>query len=199
MIKKLIALTSILCCTLALPISSNAMELEKDNQKSELRLLDYTIDEIRQMKLGQYYQELFPEIWEEMTDEEREQVKDLPYPSENQRASSLGVYKGTTSIRQVASMQIEMKSKTYRYLTGPTAKKIRHSYVYYDRAGNTYGGGLSGDVDTKSYTSSMRSGTTIPVGKIMRAETVHTVTFPSNYKPTVQTFTSYSGEIKISY
>ena len=45
----------------------------------------------------------------------------------------------------------------------------------------------------------MRSGTTIPVGKIMRAETVHTVTFPSNYKPTVQTFTSYSGEIKISY
>ena len=181
MIKKLIALTSILCCTLALPISSNAMELEKDNQKSELRLLDYTIDEIRQMKLGQYYQELFPEIWE------------------NQRASSLGVYKGTTSIRQVASKQIEMKSKTYRYLTGPTAKKIRHSYVYYDRAGNTYGGGLSGDVDTKSYTSSMRSGTTIPVGKIMRAETVHTVTFPSNYKPTVQTFTSYSGEIKISY
>ena len=60
MIKKLIALTSILCCTLALPISSNAMELEKDNQKSELRLLDYTIDEIRQMKLGQYYQSFLP-------------------------------------------------------------------------------------------------------------------------------------------
>lgn len=180
----------------------NAIELENYNQsEEELELipLGYKIDEIRNMKLGQYYQELFPEIWNDMTDEEKEFVKDLPYPSEDQRASSVGLYKGTTSIKQIASKQIQMTAKTSRFLTGPTAKKLTHSYVFYDRSGNTYGGGSDGAVDTTSHTSTMKSGATIPVGKIMRAETVHTVTFPSGYTPSTQTFKSLSGEINISY
>lgn len=196
-------MAAIICCTsIGGGSFVNAIELDKDNQQLEglqLRPLGYTIDEIRHMKLGQYYQELFPEIWQDMTNEEKEFVKDLPYPSEDQRASSVGVYKGTTSIKQVASKQIQMTAKTYKFLIGPTAKKLHHSYVFYDRSGSTYGGGIDSAVDTTSHTSTMKSGATIPVGKIMRAETVHTVTFPSGYTPSVQTFTSLSGEIKVSY
>lgn len=203
-LKGIVMMMATIICCISIGGGSfvNAIGLENDNQQGEglqLRPLGYTIDEIRNMKLGQYYQELFPELWQDMTNEEKELVKDLPYPSEDQRASSIGLYKGTTSIKQVASKQIQLTAKTYKFLTGPTAKKLHHSYVFYDRSGNSYGGGIDSAANTTSHTSTMKSGATIPVGKIMRAETVHTVTFPSGYTPSVSTFKSLSGEIKVSY
>ena len=75
--KKLLSILSLTMFGLlfANAPTTSAETLENEN----LVKLEYTIDEIKAMSLGEYYQNIFPETFDEFTAEQKEELFDTPY------------------------------------------------------------------------------------------------------------------------
>ena len=75
--KKLL---SILLLTMFGLLFANAPTTSAETLENEnLVKLEYTIDEIKAMSLGEYYQNIFPETFDEFTAEQKEELFDTPY------------------------------------------------------------------------------------------------------------------------
>ena len=106
--KKLLSILSLTMFGLlfANAPTTSAETLENEN----LVKLEYTIDEIKAMSLGEYYQNIFPETFDEF---------DI--------------------VSKVSSSEIRYSAKTQMNFTdGSKAKKIHHSSIIYDDKGTTW-------------------------------------------------------------
>lgn len=159
-----------------------------------LKKLEYTIYEIREMSLGEYYEKIFPEIFEEFTEEEKEILFKTPYPKETENSNSKGLINGWSSMEKKNSTQVNYTVRTDIYATHK-AKKIQHSIVMFDQNGTTWMSEGTSGTDTKSFAT--RGYKDIKTGNRYKIETVHTITMPSNYSPTVSSSKSDSAWISM--
>lgn len=151
-------------------------------EESELRPLDYTIDEIRQMTMAEYYSKCFPEIWETCTPSEKEEYSKIKYSdldeASNRSIPIVNVF--------VASGAIESPSKKTAkgqvVIMGDgsvKASRMDISYILYDSTGATYAGGSGGKSNATYYGMKFES-RVIPSGKKVYVESVNKLKFNSN-------------------
>lgn len=159
---------------------------------TDLVKLDYTIDEIRQMSLGEYYSKIFPETFDEFTEEEQEQLFNTPYLSNKTRAAvEFGPGLASSFLTKTATNRFKYDVTTHlKFSDGSKAKKIHHSSVLTDKNGTTW----MIRTDTKENTNffNMSGYKDVTSGQYY-LETVHTVTAPSGYYPKTASTVSGSG------
>ena len=136
--KKLLSILSLTMFGLlfANAPTTSAETLENEN----LVKLEYTIDEIKAMSLGEYYQNIFPETFDEFTAEQKEELFDTPYSTqtlnERNRIIDGALMTVSSTLSKVSSSEIRYSAKTQMNFTdGSKAKKIHHSSIIYDDKG----------------------------------------------------------------
>ena len=163
-----------------------------EESSTELVKLEYTIDEIRQMSLGEYYSNIFPETFDEFTKEEQEQLFNTPYLRNKTRGSvEFGPGLASSFLTKIATNSFRYNVTTHlKFTDGSIAKKIHHSSVLTDKNGTTW----MIRTDTKENTNffNMTGVKDVTSGQYY-LETVHTVTAPSGYSPKTASTISGSG------
>lgn len=167
----------------------SAETLENEN----LIKLDYTIDEIRKMSLGEYYQNIFPETFNEFTDEQKEELFNTPY-ERNQNSKGVvdfGPGYGSSFLTKTSNNRFNYSVTTnLKFTDGSVAKKIKHSSVLVDSNGTAWM--IRSDSKSDSNYFNMSGYKDVTAGRYY-LETVHTVTAPSGYWPSTASTVSSSG------
>lgn len=196
--KKLLSILSLTMFGLlfANAPTTSAETLENEN----LVKLEYTIDEIKAMSLGEYYQNIFPETFDEFTAEQKEELFDTPYSTqtlnERNRIIDGALMTASSTLSKVSSSEIRYSAKTQMNFTdGSKAKKIHHSSIIYDDKGTTWM--IRSDSKTDSNYFNMSGPKSIKKGKY-KMETVHTVDMPSGYWPKSTSKTTTSAWLTVN-
>lgn len=196
--KKLL---SILSLTIFGLLFVNAPTTSAETLESEnLVKLEYTIDEIKKMSLGEYYQNIFPETFNEFDLETRAELFATPYSTqtldEKNRIIDAGLMTASSTLSKVSSSEIKFSSKTQMNFTdGSKAKKIHHSSIIYDDKGSTWM--IRSESKTDSNYFNMSGPKSIKKGKY-KMETVHTVDMPSGYWPQSTSRTTTSAWLTVN-
>ena len=196
--KKLL---SILSLTIFGLLFVNAPTTSAETLESEnLVKLEYTIDEIKKMSLGEYYQNIFPETFNEFDLETRAELFATPYSTqtldEKNRIIDAGLMTASSTLSKVSSSEIKFSAKTQMNFTdGSKAKKIHHSSIIYDDKGTTWM--IRSDSKTDSNYFNMTGPKSIKNGKY-KMETVHTVDMPSGYWPKSTSKTTTSAWLTVN-
>ena len=196
--KKLL---SILSLTIFGLLFVNAPTTSAETLESEnLVKLEYTIDEIKKMSLGEYYQNIFPETFNEFDLETRAELFATPYSTqtldEKNRIIDAGLITASSTLSKVSSSEIKFSAKTQMNFTdGSKAKKIHHSSIIYDDKGSTWM--IRSESKTDSNYFNMSGPKSIKKGKY-KMETVHTVDMPSGYWPQSTSRTTTSAWLTVN-
>ena len=196
--KKLL---SILSLTIFGLLFVNAPTTTAETLESEnLVKLEYTIDEIKKMSLGEYYQNIFPETFNEFDLETRAELFATPYSTqtldEKNRIIDAGLMTASSTLSKVSSSEIKFSAKTQMNFTdGSKAKKIHHSSIIYDDKGSTWM--IRSESKTDSNYFNMSGPKSIKKGKY-KMETVHTVDMPSGYWPQSTSRTTTSAWLTVN-
>ncbi|MFR2744970.1 MAG: hypothetical protein ACLTA9_12300 [Clostridium saudiense] len=196
--KKLL---SILSLTIFGLLFVNAPTTSAETLESEnLVKLEYTIDEIKKMSLGEYYQNIFPETFNEFDLETRAELFATPYSTqtldEKNRIIDAGLMTASSTLSKVSSSEIKFSAKTQMNFTdGSKAKKIHHSSIIYDDKGSTWM--IRSESKTDSNYFNMSGPKSIKKGKY-KMETVHTVDMPSGYWPQSTSRTTTSAWLTVN-
>ena len=196
--KKLL---SILSLTIFGLLFVNAPTTSAETLESEnLVKLEYTIDEIKKMSLGEYYQNIFPETFNEFDLETRAELFATPYSTqtldEKNRIIDDGLMTASSTLSKVSSSEIKFSAKTQMNFTdGSKAKKIHHSSIIYDDKGSTWM--IRSESKTDSNYFNMSGPKSIKKGKY-KMETVHTVDMPSGYWPQSTSRTTTSAWLTVN-
>lgn len=175
-------------CTMMLG-RANTKVLAQTND-TEFIKLEYTIDEIRNMSLGEFYSKVCPEELNNFSLEEQEELFNTAYPKENTDSRDLGFGTGTSSLWNNGTRSLGFKVTTQMNFTdGSKAKKIHISVLLYDKNGTTWMARTDSKVDSNYF--SISGNKNVSSGQY-RMETVHTVSMPSGYIPKTMSSTSYS-------
>lgn len=167
----------------------NTHNASAESLSTGLVKLDYTIDEIRQMSLGEYYSKIFPETFDEFTTEQKEELFNTPYPNVNSKVS-LGLGVGYSSLWKSSTNVLGWGVSTTMDLGSDTAKKLYHSSVLTDSNGTTWMIRNEGKTDANYF---YMGGYKDVVSGQYRLETVHTVNWPSGYFPSTSSAVSASS------
>lgn len=167
-------------------VPKSAIQQTVDGYTVDLKKVDLTIDEIREMTMGEYYQTIFPDVWNKFTDEEKDFYSKTPYPKPNEEINNKAsvTFRGKTTISRQSGSTPTLKGtmKTNRVQGSAKATEINHSTVLVDDSGGTWAGHLSSNKNSTSYTSTLVK-SALKKGKLYRFETVHTISLPKGYNP----------------
>ncbi|MGL4911861.1 MAG: hypothetical protein ACRC3Y_05440 [Romboutsia sp.] len=195
-IRKILPIMTMISCISFTSVNASALEgiptYEGSNKyiessevtnfdNTDLRPLDYTIDEIREMTMEEYYTNIFPELWETFTIEEKEQCKNIKYSEvqeENDNSRIVDVFVGVATIASNSTRTV----KGQVGVVGDGSKKANNiavSYVLYDTTGATYAGGQGSRSNVSQYAMTYES-RVLPSGRRAYVEGVVRVKVNSN-------------------
>lgn len=166
-------------------VPRNAIQQTEDGYSVDLRKVDITIDEIHEMMMDEYYQTLFPDAWNEFSNEEKVFFAKTPYPKPEEDSEKATItFSVNTSISKVSGSTPTLKgtTKTTRLLGNDNFKSVKHSVVLVDDTGGTWAGHISTGNDISKYNTTLTK-PALQKGYLYRFESVHTVTMPSGYSP----------------
>ena len=152
------------------------------------------------MSLGEYYQNIFPETFNEFDLETRAELFATPYSTqtldEKNRIIDAGLMTASSTLSKVSSSEIKFSAKTQMNFTdGSKDKKIHHSSIIYDDKGSTWM--IRSESKTDSNYFNMSGPKSIKKGKY-KMETVHTVDMPSGYWPQSTSRTTTSAWLTVN-
>lgn len=173
--KSVLPIMTIICCVGFTSVSVDAFEAQTqpkevtqnmDYENSELRPLDYTIEEIREMTMAEFYSKCFPETWETFTSKEKEDYKHIKY-SELQEPNGKAVIDSVFVSSAIAKSPSSRTVKGQLAINGDggtKASRMDISYVLYDTTGKTYAGGSGGNSNCTYYGTTYES-RVVPSGR----------------------------------
>lgn len=172
-------------------IVNSKEEVSAQTFGTEFVKLDYTIEEIKSMSLGEFYSKVCPEELKEFSLEEQEELFNTPYPEANNNSRDLGYGTGTSSLWNSGTRLLGFRVTTQmNFSDGSKAKKIHISVLLYDSSGTTWMARTDSNTDSNYF--SISGNKNVSSGRY-RMETVHTVSMPSGYFPKTMSSTSYSS------
>lgn len=168
----------------------NVTNVSAKDLSNELVKLDYTIDEIREMSLGEYYSNIFPEVFAEFDLAVQEELFNTPYESSLNPLNDGGFMNASSTLTKTSSSEVQYRALTQMTFTdGSKAKQIHHSSLIYDDAGTTWM--IRSDRKADSNYFDMKGPKSVSKGRY-KMETVHTVDMPKGYWPTTVSRTTTS-------
>lgn len=194
MLKKIITIMSIITILGANTINSSAQTNDSTNEENEFYYevdfteLGITTKEIESMTTGEYYRKFFPELWSNLTEDEKEYYNQTPF-LEKENESRVIVpsieYTGLSYLTTNAfSKSLTATAKSIK--TGKlVATSITHNMYIDDSKGNAVAGSVS-STSSSTYTTKLSKPkvTNVP-GLKYRARTIHEWKVKSkNYKAT---------------
>lgn len=122
---------------------------------------EYTIDEINNMTLGEYYSKLFPDFWNNLSFSEKCTFNNVMYSENNSLNSDIDfnsnskklygtLYNSNTSVSKAGATSIKLTAGSGKVF-GQKASKIYISTVLVDTKGKVYGKKVSYKVNTNFY------------------------------------------------
>ncbi|MEG0844590.1 MAG: hypothetical protein RSF39_10710 [Romboutsia sp.] len=154
-----------------------------DNQEDYHYEVDFTelgvtTDELKELTYAEYYQEYFPEAWNDVfTEEEKDYYKTVNFLED---INTMDKAKG---LQYLNHLNFKKSSKSWKakaetaYISGKVASRIDHDIYIQDSSGHGVAGSLSGTTkSTKYYSSDISKPTsTFSKGKKYRAYSKHTM------------------------
>lgn len=171
-IKKVLPIMTIICCVgftstsvNALESKSNSKEINQNTEQnieydtSELRPLDYTIDEIREMTMAEFYSKCFPDDWKTFSEEEKKEYANMKYSDlqeVKEKKPIISVFVASATASSPSSRTV--KGQLAIVGDGKTKANNMHiSYILYDTTGKTYAGGSGGNSNVSYYGTTYES------------------------------------------